>query len=271
MAKELLSDAEIKRRKKRQGHIAQTTGALGLTSLGAFATGRAAGTGKYATKAQRAVPALKKINQKKADSVALGTSTAGAGIGGAGSFNFASYTNAESRKREVKKMDDDMPFTGEVGIAKRYEDEISKVGDWKTIDQREQTQRRDRKAMRQAGTVAGVGAGAVALGYKDGDKAKYQRFGQVTREVNDHHARMKGMNDLGFKGKFTRADQAKATAKTAVKTARSLSTTGKAGLAAIGGAAAVGGGAKAKHTYAQHKINQRRRSNVKKSAFDIQH
>lgn len=95
MADPLMSDAEIRRRKKVQGTISRTTGALGLTSLAAFSAAR----GAKSAKAVKAIPALKKINPNKADTLALGSSTAGAGIGGAGSFNFASYTSAESRKR----------------------------------------------------------------------------------------------------------------------------------------------------------------------------
>lgn len=110
MASRLMSDAELRRRKKLQGHISVTTGTLGLTALGG--TLLATKSGSKATKATFAAigrkrPALlkpKKLKQHTAPILA-----AGAGIGGAGSFNFASYTNAESRKRKqltpVKKND----------------------------------------------------------------------------------------------------------------------------------------------------------------------
>jgi hypothetical protein len=102
MTKPVLSDAQINRRKKLQARISQTTGGLGLASAGAFAAGRLGGTGKYALKAQKVAPGLKRINTEKANTVALGTSVTGGALGGAGSFNFARYTDSESRKR-VKK------------------------------------------------------------------------------------------------------------------------------------------------------------------------
>lgn len=106
MSKRLMSDAEIKRRKKLQGHISQTTGALGLTSLAAFTASKTPGA-KFMSKTPRLRRIASAVDTKKAENIALGTSTAGAGIGGAGSFNFAAYTNAESRKRTqpVKKND----------------------------------------------------------------------------------------------------------------------------------------------------------------------
>lgn len=100
-----MSDAEIKRRKKAQGRISQTTGALGLASLGAFSASKIPGS-----KAAKLVPMARKINPKKAENIALGTSTAGAGIGGAGSFNFAAYTNAEGRKRKPVTKSAPSPF-----------------------------------------------------------------------------------------------------------------------------------------------------------------
>lgn len=143
MANRIMSDAEIKRRKRVQGHVSQTTGALGLTSLGAFAAGRAGGSGKFAVKAQKVVPKLKKINQKKADTVAVGTSSAAGGIGGLGAFNFAAYTNAESRKRKP--------------VAKAWEpsnDKYSPEG---------QRKRREKAyVISGAASTAGLAGGAVA-------------------------------------------------------------------------------------------------------------
>jgi len=99
----IMSDSEIKHRKKIQGHVSQATGALGLAALGG--TLAASRTGR---KTLRKIPQLKAhINEPKPlhpdrdrmkgfTTPVLATS---AGLGGLGAFNFASYTNAESRKR----------------------------------------------------------------------------------------------------------------------------------------------------------------------------
>jgi len=269
--KRIMSDAEIKRRKKLQSHISETTGALGLASLGAFSASKLPAA-KFMSKTPRLRRLASSVNTKKMENIALGTSTAGAGIGGAGSFNFAAYTNAESRKKKpvVKSYEPEGVF-GEIGKAADFE--ISKVGDWKTIDQREQSQRRSRKAMRGAGAAAGVSGGLVALGYHDGgDKAKYKRAGQTARSVNNWRKIKTNSTVLESKGVNRRA--AKAFADLGRTTYKGLSASGKIGIAGLAGATAVGASAKGKHTYDQHKINQRRRARVRKSnesAFGISH
>jgi len=103
MASRIMSDAEIRRRKKIQGAVSRTTGTLGLASLGAFGASKIPGA-KFMTKTPRLRRVAASINTKKAKDTALGLSTAGAGIGGAASYNFAAYTNAEGRKRgPIKK------------------------------------------------------------------------------------------------------------------------------------------------------------------------
>ena len=253
----VMSDAEIRRRKALQGKISETTGALGLTALGG--TLLATKGGSKATKAAFKVAGrerpgfLKPKNLRRHTAPILATS---AGIGGAGSFNFAAYTNAESRKRRAMvQKNDDAPYMGEEGIAKRYEEEISKIGDWKTIDQREQVQRRQRKAMRGAGAAAGVGAGLVTLGYHDsGDRPKYKAGVGTLRQIKGMHAAKEMSNK----------DALKAAGRTARTVGGELSASGKIGVGMLGGAALVGGAAKGRHTYEQHKINQRRRQNFRK-------
>lgn len=94
-----LTSTEIKQKKKTQSKVAQTTGALALGGLGAFTASKLPNS----TRAVKAVPRLKKINQKKAENVALGLSTTSGGIGGVGSFNFAQYTKAEAERGKVRK------------------------------------------------------------------------------------------------------------------------------------------------------------------------
>lgn len=127
MASRIMSDAEIRRRKKLQGRISQTTGTLGLTSLAAYGTSKIPGA-KFMAKTPKLRRIASSIDTKKAKDIALGTSTAGAGIGGAGSYNFAAYTNAESRKRKpamsTVKKSHEVPFVGEEGTAATYEAEL---------------------------------------------------------------------------------------------------------------------------------------------------
>jgi hypothetical protein len=97
----LLSDAQINRRKKIQGNISIAGGTLGLTALGLRGAGAARGAGRVGRTAQK----FTKITPNKAASDKLkdastAVTTAGAGLGGVGAFNFASYTKAEARKRQ---------------------------------------------------------------------------------------------------------------------------------------------------------------------------
>lgn len=165
----VMSDAEIRRRKKAQGHISQTTGALGLASLGAFGASKMPGAKMLAKPGLRRIgSAANRVNPEKAKGAALGLSTAGAGIGGAGSFNFASYTNAESRKKRpampvTKSAGIEPGLAGEVGIAKEWKPSASKFD-------AERSRARRTQVYEDAGTVAsaGLAAGAAHQGTKAG-------------------------------------------------------------------------------------------------------
>ena len=110
-AKPVQSDASIRRRKKLQGNISIAGGTLGLTALG-LKGGSVARAGGRAGKLLKITP-NKKLSNKLKDA-STGVTTLGAGIGGLGAYNFASYTKAEARKRGP--------------IKKRFEmDEISKA------------------------------------------------------------------------------------------------------------------------------------------------
>jgi len=176
----LMSDTEIRHRKKVQGRISQATGALGLASVGAFAASKAPGA-RILTKTPKLAARANKINAEKAKGAALGLSTTGAGVGGAGSFNFASYTNAESRRRQkpampvTKSLGIEAPQVGEVGFAKDWKPSASKFD-------AERSRLKRSQGYEDAGApVAGVlaaGAGvkggqalrAVAPNYKAGQK-----------------------------------------------------------------------------------------------------
>ena len=123
MPKELMSDAELRRRKRVQGHLSQTTGALGLAALGGTIAASRGGRN-----ALRKIPALRsKVrapkpldpNRDKIKGAVTPVLATSAGLGGLGAFNFAAYTNAESRKRTMVKKTNDEPlemgFYGEEG------------------------------------------------------------------------------------------------------------------------------------------------------------
>ncbi len=104
MSQRIMSDAEIRRRKKVQGTTSKTTSTLGLAGFGIGAATIAASKGKGAPgrlKAIRKVPGLKKATPEKLKDAGLYTSLTSGGIGSVGGYNFAAYTNAESRKRKT--------------------------------------------------------------------------------------------------------------------------------------------------------------------------
>ena len=121
-----MSDAEIKRRKKIGSHLSQAGGAVGLTALGGTLLASRGGRN-----AMRAIPKLKphvaapktlKPDRDRIQGVVNPLLATGAGLGGVGAFNFASYTGAEARKRTmtpaVKKNLEppiDMGYFGEEG------------------------------------------------------------------------------------------------------------------------------------------------------------
>ncbi len=187
--------------------------------------------------------ALKPKNIKRGIAPILAT---GAGIGGAGSFNFAAYTNAESRKRKMAT--------------------VSKLGEWKTIDQRELSQRRARKYMRGAGAAVAGGAGLIAFHRKPGDAQKLIRSGEGIR------------NTIKSK-EWNKGDKVKLVGERLKNTAEDFPTATKIGATGVAGGVAVGSTAKAGHTYQQHKINERRRTHYKSSlkkrdgvsAFGVDH
>ena len=94
-----MSDREIRSRKRVQSGVSQATGALGLTALGgtllATKRGSAATKGAFKAMGRERPEGLKPKNLRRKTAPILATS---AGIGGLGSFNFASYTRGEAQK-----------------------------------------------------------------------------------------------------------------------------------------------------------------------------
>lgn len=148
-------------------------------------------------------------------------------------------------------------------------DAFAKAGNWKTIEQREQTQRSQRKKMRVAGAAVGAGGGLMYLASQDTDKGKYGRVARATK--TGYKAQRTGIVGSGSIPKSV---------QTAAKVGRNeiravkFGATSKVGAGLVAGGAVLGGANKAGHTYQQHKINQRRRQNLQKSslsAFGVDH
>lgn len=100
-----MSDTEIRHRKKVQGQISRTTSTLGLSGLGMLGASVAAKKNPAVLKPLRKIPKLKKVSDSHLRETAQNVGLVSGGIGGVGGYNFAAYTNAESRKKSqmVKK------------------------------------------------------------------------------------------------------------------------------------------------------------------------
>lgn len=169
----VMSDAEIRRRKKAQGHISQTTSTLGLTGLGitgasALAARKTPGGAKVLG-ALRKVPGLKSATPEKMKNAAINTGIVSGGIGGVGGFNFASYTGAESRKRQrpvtpvKKELGMDMGYYGEEGHPiKLPEIKVPIEKSWEPVaGNYDPEAKRHKRAKVYEPALAGVGAGAT--------------------------------------------------------------------------------------------------------------
>jgi hypothetical protein len=170
----LMSDAEIKRRKRAQGHISQTTGTLGLAALGGtLAASRGGRTAlRKIPKLESKIRAPKPLDPdrdkiKGAVTPVLATS---AGLGGLGAFNFASYTNAESRKRNMNPVKKDhapleMGYYGEEGHPVKLPEikvPIEKAWSPTAGNFDSERSRGKRNKVYEGGALVGAGAGGAA-------------------------------------------------------------------------------------------------------------
>jgi hypothetical protein len=117
MASRLMSDAEVRRRKKMQGHISQTTSTLGLGGLGVTGVAALAAKKPGVLRAVQKIPKMKNATPKKMKDTAINTGIVSGGISGVGGYNFAAYTNAESRRRQQKPV---TPVKKEIGMDMGY-------------------------------------------------------------------------------------------------------------------------------------------------------
>lgn len=168
----VMSDAEIRHRKKVQGHISQATGALGLAALGG--TLAASNPGR---RALRKIPGLAsrvrpprppEPNPDRIGGATTPVLATSAGLGGIGSFNFASYTGAESKKRgqQVKKSYEslEMGYFGEEGhpvVLPEIVVPIEKAWSPSASNFNSERSRGKRNEAYAGGALVGAGAGAT--------------------------------------------------------------------------------------------------------------
>ena len=184
MTSRIMSDAEIRRRKKTQGHVSQATGALGLAALGGTLAASRTGRGQLrkipALKNKIAAPPPKDPNRDRIQGAITPVLATSAGLGGASSFNFAAYTGAESRKRKqavpapVKKdIGMDMGYFGEEGHpVKLPEIKVPIEKAWEPVasSYSPEGSRKKRAKAYETGALVGAGAGG-AVAASQGTKA----------------------------------------------------------------------------------------------------
>lgn len=247
-----MSDTELRHRKRLQGHISQTTATLGLTALGA----RAAGT--------KSVGRLAKIPAKtgeKLKNASTGLTTLGAGIGGAGGYNFAAYTKAESQRRQPVGKEFAMLDFGLDGVRSGRNILAKDVSKAMTPEERkarrqEQGINNARKQQRRSETDAAVFGGAVgAMAYKRPAAAGHRVGHFIGRKVAEH--RLKGE---GFSKPFSAKKVPYQSQKKAVGTVLRAEHIGR-NAGALGAVAAGGAGGYAwsrshrkKLTYGKEKV-----------------
>lgn len=155
----VMSETEIRHRKKVQGKISQATGALGLTALGGTLLATKRG-GRLSTKVAHSLgkprpKVLAPETLKEKTAPILATS---AGLGGVGSFNFAAYTGAEGRKKKPA-----MPTVAKsAGVEPPYVGEVAK--EWKPSASTFDSERARMKRSQAYEDVGTVGAGALTAG-----------------------------------------------------------------------------------------------------------
>ena len=182
MAKEMMTDAQLRRRRKLQGEIGRTTSTLGLAGAGLAAGGLVVAKKPGALKALQKVP---KVGPKlgatpheastKMKNAALYTGIASGGIGGVGGFNAASIYSDEARRKKQttlkKGLDMDthleMGYYGEEGHPVKLPEikvPIEKAWSPTAGNFDSEAKRQKRAKVYEGGALVGAGGGAVATG-----------------------------------------------------------------------------------------------------------
>lgn len=281
MADKLMSDAELRRRKRLQGHLSQTTGTLGLAALGGtLAASRGGRTAlRKIPQLERRIkaPAPKDPDRDKIKGAVTPVLATSAGLGGLGAFNFAAYTNAESRKRQqlapkkpVRKgmdMPIEMGHYGEEGrpvLPTMIEAEIEKAWTPVASNFNSERSRQKRGKAYEGAALVGAGAGGAYTAHHGmhaahaAGKVKPQEMTPVLERTNK--AGQKYKIGLGSQGE----------AAIPVKSLKALKSHGGKALA---GAAAVGAAAGA-HSALKRKRHGSWQPYAKRStisAFGVDH
>ena len=165
VSKRVMSEAELRRRRKIQGNIGRTTSSLGLTGLGITGAALAARRSPGALKALQKIPKvggkLGKTPEEasaKLKNAAINTGMVSGGIGGVGGFNQASiYSDEAKRKKTVTKgLTTDVGVYGEEGRIEKK--------DWQPSVSRHDSERSRMKRSQAYEDVGGPAAGVLAAG-----------------------------------------------------------------------------------------------------------
>ena len=130
--KSVMTDRELKARKKTQAATWRTTGALGVTGAALGTAGIVAtkkpGALKPINAGLKRAGAKKEVTGQGLTNAGIYTGLLGGGIGGAGSFNSAKISADEAKRRKMVRknygpMDDG--FFGEIGKAANFNDQLT--------------------------------------------------------------------------------------------------------------------------------------------------
>lgn len=244
MPNRIMSDAEIRRRKKAQGHISQTTSTLGLAGLGVTGGAALAARKPGVLRAVQRLPRMKTATPEKMKNAAINTGIISGGIGGVGGYNFAAYTGAESKRRKQtvgKSMGIDAGYFGEEGHRvqlPQIEAPVEKA--WSPVASSfdSESSRQKRSKTYQGAALVGAGAGGAYAGHHG---VHAVREGRKLRAIPDVVQTKKVSEEVKGQGGSYRRNVTRAAGKpfTALD-AGQLKVAGKHGGKALAGVGAVG-------------------------------
>ncbi len=265
MSNDLMSDAELRRRRKLQGKIGRTTSTLGLGGLGI--TGAAALASRKPGML-KAIPKAKNLTPEKLRNTAINTGIVSGGIGGVGGFNQASIYSDEARRRKQtvkKELGMDMGYYGEEGRPLTHEEieaEIEKAWSPSASNFDSEASRKKRADAYGGAALAGAGAGGAYAAHH-GMKAVHEAKGLKPHLVAEVARDAKGAAKIST----ARANHYKAISTGSLKAVGRSGGKAAAGLAAVAGAAATHSAIKRKKSNSWQPYAKRDTT----SAFGVDH
>lgn len=245
------TDKQLRGHKRAQGYISSAGATLGVAALGAAGLkskqARAAGV-KLARVANKKSPRVgsKVIRaRQRAAGSATGLTTASAGVGGVGGFNFAAIQSQEARKTKVRKMDFE-----EFAKAKKQSEYINQYTSKEARTAARANMDRESKKGALIGGATGAAAGTAAVAGATGASgvrqwrratAKQQASQAKTISVQPRRTsrRVSSSTEVGRRGapklKVRRVNDYKSAKTTARAAGRMLKTKG-VGIALVSGA-----------------------------------